>query len=118
MPDLVSLRNAKNLADLLKRDRPNDAPPKLVLNQVGMPKRTEIKPDKFASTIQIEPVACIPFDPSSFSVAANKGQMIGDVSAKSAISMGFPKIVQALMGVASAKPSPKGLFPFRSRGRK
>jgi pilus assembly protein CpaE len=116
IPDLVSLRNAKNLVDFLKRARPNDAPPKLVLNQIGMPKRTEIKPDKFASTIQIEPLACIPFEPSSFSAAASKGQMIADVSAKSAISMGFPKIVQALMGYAPAtKPSRKGLFPFGPR---
>ena len=36
-PDLASLRNAKNMVDLIKQGRPNDAPPRLVLNQVGMP---------------------------------------------------------------------------------
>lgn len=42
MPDLASLRNTKNLADQLKAARPNDRPPMLVLNQVGVPKRPEI----------------------------------------------------------------------------
>jgi Flp pilus assembly CpaE family ATPase len=46
-----SSEREKLLADFAKRARPNDAS-KLVLNQVGMPKRTEIKPDKFASTIR------------------------------------------------------------------
>ena len=32
----------------MKQARPNDAPPKLILNQVGVPKRPEIKPDDFA----------------------------------------------------------------------
>ncbi len=41
-PDLASLRNVKNLVDLVRRARPNDAPPRLVLNQVGVPGRPEI----------------------------------------------------------------------------
>jgi pilus assembly protein CpaE len=96
----------------LKQARPNDAPPKLVLNQIGVPKRSEIKPDKFAATIQIEPIACIPFEPSSVSTAANNGQMIADVSAKSTVSMSFPKIVQAIIGLTSAKTSRKSRFAF------
>lgn len=112
VPDLVSLRNAKNLVDLLKGARPNDATPKLVLNQIGVPKRSEIKPDKFAAAIQIEPIACIPFEPSTVSTAANNGQMIADVSAKSTVSMSFPKIVQAIIGLTSAKTSRKSRFAF------
>lgn len=104
-PDLVSLRNAKNLVEQLRQARPNDAPPKVVLNQVGMPKRLEIKPDKFAAALQIELVACIPFDPSSFSAAANKGQMIADVAARSAASKSFAKIAQAVTGRATASGS-------------
>jgi pilus assembly protein CpaE len=112
IPDLVSLRNAKNLVDLLKRERPNDAPPKLVLNQIGVPKRSEIKPDKFAAAIQVEPIACIPFEPSSLSTAANNSRMIADVSAKSVVSLSFPKIAQAITGFTSAKPSRKSRFAF------
>ena len=35
-PELANLRNTKNLLDTLKQRPPNDAPPKLVLNQVGV----------------------------------------------------------------------------------
>ncbi len=43
-PDLAGMRNAKNLIDFLKKARPNDPPPRLVLNKVGTPKLQEIKP--------------------------------------------------------------------------
>ena len=50
-PDLASLRNAKNIIELVKHARPNDAPPRLVINQVGMPKRPEIPAKDFAETM-------------------------------------------------------------------
>src|SRR5208283_2547086 len=41
-PDLANLRNAKTLLDALRAARPNDRPPKLLLNNVGVPRRPEI----------------------------------------------------------------------------
>src|SRR5262249_49628814 len=38
-PDLAGLRNCKNLLDLVRAARPHDAPPTIVLNMVGVPKR-------------------------------------------------------------------------------
>ena len=58
-PDLANLRNAKAIVDLLRNARPNDAPPKLILNQVGVPKRPEIKPEDFAAALQLMPTAVI-----------------------------------------------------------
>ena len=51
-PDLANLRNAKNLIDLLRAARPNDRHPSYCLNQVGMPKRPEIKPADFARALE------------------------------------------------------------------
>jgi pilus assembly protein CpaE len=110
-PDLASLRNAKSLVDLLKQARPNDAPPKVVLNQIGVPKRSEIKPDKFVAALGIEPIAYIPFDPSTVSTAANKGKMIADVAARSAVAKSFVKIAQAISGRRMNKQR-KGRFAF------
>src|SRR5206468_7912380 len=62
-PDLASLRNTKNLYDLLKAQRPNDRAPLYCLNQVGVPKRPEIKANEFAKAIESEPAAIIPFEP-------------------------------------------------------
>lgn len=80
-PDLANLRNAKNLADALKSLRPSEGAPKLVLNKVGVPRRPEITPTEFATSVECQLVGQIGFDASSFGTAANNGQMIAEVSA-------------------------------------
>src|SRR5882762_8299019 len=65
-PDLANLRNAKNLFDYLRAARVNDHRPSYCLNQVGVPKRPEIKPADFAKALEDQPVAIIPFDPQTF----------------------------------------------------
>jgi pilus assembly protein CpaE len=81
-PDLASLRNAKNIVELLRASRPNDPPPKLVLNQVGQPKRPEIPVKDFAETIGFEPAVVIGYDPFAFGMAANNGQMLAETGTK------------------------------------
>jgi pilus assembly protein CpaE len=97
-PDLANLRNAKSLVELLVQARPNDTPPKLVLNRVGMPRRPEIKPAEFAAALNLEPIARIAFDPATFGTAANKGQMIASVSARSPACGAFSDIACAVAG--------------------
>src|SRR5512140_2544988 len=79
-PDLASLRNTKNIYDLLKASRPNDRMPLYCLNQVGIPKRPEINAVEFAKAIESDPIATIPFEPQLFGSAANNGQMIAEIS--------------------------------------
>jgi len=82
-PDLASLRNAKNIVDLVRRARPNDAPPRLVLNQVGVPNRPEISAKDFGEALDLTPAAVLPFDAKLFGTAANNGQMVDEVGPKS-----------------------------------
>lgn len=82
-PELPALRNAKNLIDLLKTSRPNDKPPRLVLNQIGVPKRPEIPVNDFAKAVGLSPSAVIPHDPQVFGQAQGNGQMIFEVAPKS-----------------------------------
>ncbi|WP_441983888.1 AAA family ATPase [Microvirga sp. 2YAF29] len=103
IPDLANLRNAKNIINVLKQARPHDPPPKLVLNQVGMPKRPEIKPKEFAKAVQLEAVACISFDAHLFGTAANKGEMIVDVSARSPSAKSFMDLADLLSGRQRSK---------------
>lgn len=84
-PDLPSLRNAKNLVEVLRLARPNDLPPKLVLNQVGVPKRPEILVKDLTDTIGYEPIQVIPFDPYAFGIAANNGQMLAEMGSKAPV---------------------------------
>ena len=108
-PDLASLRNTKNLFDLLRVSRPNDRPPLYCLNQVGIPKRPEINAGEFAKAIEIQPIATIPFDPQMFGSAANNGQMIAEVSANHRTTEMFLQMAQRLTGRSETK-KPRGSF--------
>jgi pilus assembly protein CpaE len=102
-PDLANLRNAKNVYDLLKTSRPNDHRPLYCLNQVGVPKRPEIKAADFAKALEDDPVAIIPFEPQIFGAAANNGQMIAEISASHRTAEMFRGLAQLLTG----RPEPK-----------
>lgn len=97
-PDLASLRNAKNLIENLKAARPNDQAPRLVLNQVGQPKRPEIPAKDFAETIGVEASAVLPYDPALFGAAANNGQMLMEVQPKSPSADGIRRLAEVATG--------------------
>ena len=93
-PDLAALRNAKNMMDLIRSGRPNDAPPRLVLNQVGVPGRPEIPAKDFGAALGVHPSLIIPFDAKTFGAAANNGQMILDAGAKTKAAEAFQTLAQ------------------------
>ena len=95
-PDLASLRNAKNMVDLMRQHRPNDAPPRLVLNQVGVPGRPEIPVKDFSDALGLEPALVLPFDPKLFGKAANNGQMIQEIMPKSKAAEGLDYLAQLI----------------------
>ena len=114
-PDLANLRNAKNLIDLLKAGRPNDRAPSYCLNQVGVPKRPEIKPADFARALEDDPVAIIPFEPAIFGTAANNGQMIGEVSSGHKTTELFRQLAQHMTGRTESKRPRSMLSPLLSK---
>ena len=120
-PDLANLRNAKNLAEVLRASRPNDAPPRLVFNQVGMPKRPEIKLEEFAKALDLEIAATIGFDAALFGNAANKGLMIGELDAKHQVADTFrilAGVVTRRAEVRKVKKSPFAPLLEKLRARK
>jgi len=113
-PDLTSLRNAKNIIELVKNARPNDNPPRLVINQVGMPKRPEIPPKDFAETMGVDPSAIVGFEPALFGQAANNGQMVIELAPKAPVSEAVRRLCRSLTG-RSASGSTKNsasIFSF------
>ena len=101
-PELPSLRNAKNLIDLLKATRANDRPPMLIINQVGVPKRPEIAPADFAKALGVTPLAVIPHDPASFGLAQGNGQMLFEVAPKAKAT----EILGSIAGVIAGQKIP------------
>ncbi|HLK23324.1 MAG TPA: AAA family ATPase [Caulobacteraceae bacterium] len=116
-PDLASLRNAKNIVDLVRQARPNDSPPLLVLNLVGSPGRPEIPVKDFGEALGLDTQVVVPFDAKLFGQAANNGQMIEEVGPKSKAAEAFQRL--ALMVTRrDPPPAPKkstlsGLFKLK-----
>ena len=109
-PDLANLRNAKSMVDILKAGRANDHRPFYLLNQVGIPKRPEIKAADFAKALDDDPVAIIPFDPQLFGTAANNGQMVAEVQSGGKAAEAFIQIAMVLTGRGEAKRSKRSLL--------
>jgi pilus assembly protein CpaE len=118
-PDLANLRNTKNLYDFLKAARPNDRLPHYCLNQVGVPKRPEIKTADFAKALEDVPVAIIPFEPQIFGAAANNGQMIAEISSGHRTAEIFRQLAQQLTGRGEMKKQRSSLLsPLFDKFRK
>jgi len=106
-PELANLRNTKNLVDTLKKLRPNDQPPRLIINQAGMPKRPEITAVDFAEPLGITPMAVIPFDPQLVGNAANNGRMLGEMETQNPIVQTIGEIAHVLTGRSEIKARKK-----------
>lgn len=97
-PDLASMRNTHNLLEMLRRARPHDADPRLVLNQVGVSRRPEIEPALFGEVMGLEPLVTIPFDPAAFGTASNSGRMLASVPKGNRHLAALRKVAEALSG--------------------
>ena len=106
-PELANLRNTKNLVDMLKKLRPNDGPPRLIVNQAGIPKRPEISAADFAEPLGISPMSVIPFEPQLFGNASNNGRMLGEMDAQNAIVQTIAEIAHVLTGRSEIKAKKK-----------
>ena len=97
-PDLASLRNGKNMLDAITAERPNDTPPRLIINMIGVPKRPEIPVKDFAAAMGIEPDIVLPFDPQLFGNASNNGQMISETDPQAKSSVAIDQLASILTG--------------------
>lgn len=119
-PDLASLRTGRAFFDLLRQSRPNDTPPKLVLNQVGTPKRPEIPLKDFAQTLGTQPLLSVNFDAQLFGSASNNAQMLAQVNQRAAASETIGTLAEILTGRKVQADSQRTVLPFMSllKGRK
>jgi pilus assembly protein CpaE len=108
VPDLANLRNAKNLMDLLRQNRANDGPARLVINMAKTPKRPEISTKEFSVALDLTPTQVIEFDSETFGLASNNGQMIEEFSSKSKAGQQFRELAFALSHRKEQKEEKRG----------
>lgn len=116
-PDLASLRNAKNIVDLLKQNRPNDDPPRLVLNMVGVLGRPEIPVNDFGDALGVQPSLVLGFDAKLFGQAANNGQMISQVTSRSKAVEGIDHLAQLISRREAPPPAKKSFLNSLLKGK-
>ena len=109
-PDLASLRNTKNLIDLIKKERHNDDPPHIVLNQVNVPKRPEISISDFNKSLDTDVEAVIEFNPQLFGTAANNGQMIQEFEPRSKPAEQFNDLALGIAHISGDKAESGSAF--------
>lgn len=110
-PDLASLRNTKNIIDFLKVSRVQDKDPIVIMNQVGMIKKPEIKTKDFSDTIGVPIVVEIAYDPRLFGTAANNGQMIQEFTKNDKVLTQINDLAQTLLSKKTpAMNQKKGLL--------
>ena len=66
-----------------------------------------------AKALDVEPIACIAFEPSTFSAAANNGRMIVDVAPRSAATRHFAHIAEKITGRTNGRDKRAGRFAFK-----
>lgn len=117
--DLISLRDTKNLVELLESKRANDAPLRLVINNQGAYRKTELSDKDFESAVAGSATLIIAHDPVLFGTAANNGQVIGAMSPNDKTVEGFNELAKLVSGMELSKVKKKddaeakpGLFSF------
>ena len=108
-------QHQESLTIFFKAARPNDQRPLYCLNQVGVPKRPEIKAGDFAKALDDKPIAVIPFEPQLFGSAANNGQMIAEISANHRTADILRQLAQKLTGRIEPKKKDSSLLSTADR---
>jgi pilus assembly protein CpaE len=117
-PDLTNLRNAKNMLEFLGPKRGDDSPTRLVLNQTGAAKRSELSAKDFKDALAMEPALSIPYDPEAFGRALNNGEMMSKASAKSKATDAIIELAKLASGREVAAEEGKIGFSFFKKGKK
>ncbi|ADM09150.1 pilus assembly protein CpaE [Parvularcula bermudensis HTCC2503] len=117
-PDLSSFRNAKNLVEVIKAHRANDAPPILLLNQMGVPKRPEVPVEQFEEALDLEALSVFPWDPAAFGQASTNAETLIELNPKSKCAVALRTVSERLLGqTQSAKKQRLSLKSLFSLGR-
>lgn len=117
-PDLATLRNCKSLLQATKARRANDSPPRVIINQSGVPKRKEVPLKDFGDTIGQQPEFVINFDPPLFGLAANNGQMLAEVQPKSRAADAMRQLAKTVTGRQAKSATKDGGFSLSFLGLK
>ncbi len=98
-PDLAAFRNTKNLVDVIASARPNDAAPRLVVNQFDQ-KTSSVQPEQYAEHVGLDPICVLNWEPQLFHAAATNAAPLSEVGPKTRTAHNVSHLAQVLLGRA------------------
>lgn len=113
-PDLLNMREVKNLMDSLTPQR-GKAPTRLVFNRIGLSKKTELSPKDFESNLKITSDFNIPYDAVSFGTAMNNGQAVVQANKKSKAVPQFNNLATLVSGRQPVSKKKTGFSFLKSK---
>ena len=115
-PDLVGLRAAKNFFEQLTTKRGVDAPTRLVMNEVGASRSTELAAKEFEKAVSVRPSIVVPNNPTLFGTAMNDGEPVVKIDPRSEAAKEFSQLAAIVSGRRPAAVKRPRFRLFRGRG--
>ena len=97
-PDLLNLRDIKNIFEKLGPNRGVDAPLRLVFNRVGEFKKGELSSKEFQEAVGVMPALSLPFAPVPFGTAMNAGDMLAKLDSKHKVAKEIDRLATIVSG--------------------
>jgi pilus assembly protein CpaE len=115
-PDLVNLRDVKNIFEKIGPARGVDAPIRLVFNKVGLFKKGELTAKDYKEAVEVEPAASIAYDTTQFGTALTNGVVLNKVAKNSKAAREIDRLAQLVSGRAMPVKKTGGLWRKRAAG--
>jgi len=115
-PDLAGIRNTKNIFEFLDEGRGVDAPSRLIFNQIGASKKTELNAKACRGALERDPFLSIPYDPAVFGAAMNDGELMAESNEKHKITQKFEDLGMQISGraIVGKRPQNKSILSLLS----
>ena len=112
---LASLKSTKVIFDKLAPNRGVDSPIRLVMNNLGASRKTELLPNDFEKAVSVKPSALIANNPSLFGKAMNNGELIAQSEKRSEAARQYDQLATILSGRAPVSAKPKRFSLLRGK---
>jgi len=111
-PDLMNLRDAKNMLEALSTKRGKNSPARLIFNKVGKSAKTELSDKNFKKTLHVEPEIMIPYDADLFGSALNNGEIPINIDEKSKVTLAIKALAALVSGKTPVEKPKRNLLSY------
>jgi pilus assembly protein CpaE len=112
-PDLVNLRDVKNIFEKIAPARGVDAPIRLVFNKVGLFKKGELTAKDYKEAVEVDPTVSIGNDTTQFGTAMANGVVLNKVAKNSRPAREIERLAQLVSGRTMPVKKSGGLWRKR-----